>query len=106
MATTVKSVKLLDGYPQAVGAKYESMAFMTLQGTYDANRIPVQALQFGIKYLEHLTFEGDLTGTYSAVYVPADAVHGTIVVQVLATGAELGAVSLTGIVLIAHARGF
>jgi hypothetical protein len=106
MATTVLTTKVLDGYPQSVGAKTESIAFLTLTGTYSVARIPISAVSYGMKYMEFVSAEGDLTGTYGFVYIPTDETKGVLQAYVLSTGVEVGVVNLTGIVLLVHAHGF
>ena len=116
------SSKISPGYPQAVGAKPESicMHFGPASYTQVTVAVPptggdvVQATEFGLKFLEHCVASASTNGQYN-VYVifpslglPPNAPTSAILLwTVAATGAQVaGAVNLSAVAVRLRALGY
>ena len=111
MAITV-AVKVLDGYPQSVGAKIESIAKLTLSGTYTFGGFHVEAVSFGMQYVEHMSVSVEQRnyvefGNWQPDAMVPAAGGQYIILQNVADGSEVTAgQDLTGDIYVVHVRGF
>lgn len=111
MAITV-TVQNLAGYPQSVGAKVESIAKLTLSGTYAAGGFAVEARQFGMQYIEHMSVGVEHNsyaefGNWDPDTAPPAADGQFIMLQNVSNGSEVTpGQSLTGDIYFVHVRGF
>jgi hypothetical protein len=110
MAITISKVKLLDGYPQSVGAKTEAVGFVVLSGTYVAGGFQIDPVQFGLKDLHHVEHGSGgyeiLNYNHFAVF-DLGPVGVYFILHVRTTGAEVAAgVDLTGETYLLYLRGF
>ena len=95
--------KILDGYPQPVGAKMESVIYksgdtahyeVVSAGSPPTGGQAVYASEFGLKYLEHVEGGMDATGAYRVFFTPKITGKGPVTSGILmwvtaATGAEV-----------------
>ena len=85
---------ILDGYPQADGAKMESVIYkagpslytVVTPGTTPTGGQAVTASEFGLKYLEHVEGGLDNTGTYLVFFTPKITGKGPVTSGILSGG--------------------
>lgn len=111
MAITYRT-EVLPGYPQAVGAKYETVARLILSGTYNTDGFLIEAAPFGLQYIEFVSVSVEVNswqefGNWQPDFgVPFPWGHW-IILQNVSDGAEVtNGQDLTGDIYIVRVLGF